>query len=57
MDAKNTKINDTLQDLKYLNSEHFIILCLAVPGLHCGVGFSLVAASRGYSRATVHRLQ
>ena len=28
--------------------KHFIYLSLAVPGVHCCVGFSLVAASGGY---------
>ena len=31
-------------------------LFLAVLGLHCCAGFSLVAASRGYSLVTAHKL-
>ena len=34
----------------------FISIFLAVLGLHCCAGFSLVEASRGYSRAAVHGL-
>ena len=40
VDAKNTKINETLQDLKDLNSEHFIILFIfgcAGSSLLCGL--------------------
>ena len=32
------------------------IYFLAVLGLHCCIGFSLVAASRGYSLTVLHRL-
>ena len=35
---------------------NFIYLFLAVLGLHCCVGFSLIVASGGHSLATVHRL-
>ena len=34
----------------------FIYLFLAVVGLHCFVGFSLVVASRGCFLAVVHKL-
>ena len=34
----------------------FIYLFLAVLGLHCRVGFSVVVMSRGYSLVEVHRL-
>ena len=37
---------------------HFLFICLflAVPGLSCCMGFSLVVASRSYSLVVVHRL-
>ena len=34
----------------------FVDVILAVLGLHCCAGFSLVEASRGYSLAAVHGL-
>jgi len=34
----------------------FIYLLLAVTGLHCYMGFSLAAASRGYFPVAEHRL-
>ena len=34
----------------------FLIKVLGCVGLHCCVGFSLIAASGGCSLATVHRL-
>ena len=34
----------------------FVYLFLTVLGLHCGAGFSLVSASRGYSLVAVHWL-
>ena len=39
----------------FFTSFYLFILFLAVLGLHCYVGFSLVAASGGYSLAAVHR--
>ena len=39
-----------------MNMFHFIYLFLAVLGLHCWAGFSLVAASGSYSLVVVFRL-
>ena len=39
-----------------MNIFHFIYLFLAVLGLHCWSGFSLVAASGGYSLVVACRL-
>ena len=39
-----------------MNMFHFMYLFLAVLGLHCWAGFSLVAASGGYSLVAVFRL-
>ena len=41
---------------KPLKNNNFIYLVLAVLGLYCREGFSLVVASRGYSVAVVHEL-
>ena len=43
------------QFLNFLSIE-FIYLFLAVPGLHCYIGFSLIATSRSYTLVVVHRL-
>ena len=40
----------------HFKKSNFIYLFLAVLGLRCCVGFSLVAASGGYPPAAVHRL-
>ena len=39
-----------------LFKNYFIYLFLAVLGLHCFAGFSLVATSEGYSLVVVHGL-
>ena len=40
----------------YLLLNLFVYLSLAVLGLYCCMGFSLVAVSRGYSLVAVHGL-
>ena len=42
--------------LFFLKKNNFINLFLAVLGLHCCVGFSLVAVNGGYSLVAVHGL-
>ena len=41
---------------KLLKKNNFIYLVLAVLGLYCHEGFSVVVATRGYSVAVVHEL-
>ena len=59
---RNSRRSLTLVALSHFSStenffpNNFIYLFLAVLGLHCCMGFSLVAVSRGYSVVAMHRL-